>query len=56
MQLKYTPDQLNTMWKQHQAAREKMAAFKEWMFNQYEAEAIHEYDDLVASGGVISTP
>ena len=48
---KYMPDQLNAMWKQHQAAREEMAAFKEWMFNRYEVEAICKYDDLVASGG-----
>ena len=45
------PNQLNAMWKQHQEAREEMAAFKEWMFKQYEAEAIHEYDNLVVSGG-----
>ena len=51
MQSKYTPEQLNTMWKQHQEAREEMAAFKEWMFKRYEAETIHEYDNLVASGG-----
>ena len=50
MRSKCMPDQLNAMWKQHQAAREEMAAFKEWMFNRYEAEAIREYDDLVASG------
>ena len=29
MRSKYTPEQLNAMWKQHQEAREEMTAFKD---------------------------
>ena len=51
MQTKYTPDELTSQRKRHQEAKEKMTAFKEWMYQHYEAEAIYEYNDLRASGG-----
>ena len=51
MQTKYTPDELTSQRKRHQEAKEEMTAFKEWMYQRYEAEAICEYNDLWASGG-----
>ena len=32
-----------------------MTAFKEWMYQRYEAEAICEYNDLQVSGGDFDT-
>ena len=51
MQTKYTPDELTSQRKRHQEAKEEMTAFKEWMYQRYEAEAICEYNDLQVSGG-----
>ena len=51
MRTKYTPDELTSQSKRHQEAKEEMTAFKEWMYQRYEAEAICEYNDLRASGG-----
>ena len=45
------PDELTSQRKRHQEAKEEMTAFKEWMYQHYEAEAICEYNDLWASGG-----
>ena len=45
------PDELTSQRKRHQEAKEEMTAFKEWMYQRYEAEAICEYNDLRASGG-----
>ena len=45
------PDELTSQRKRHQEAKEEMTAFKEWMYQCYEAEAICEYNDLRASGG-----
>ena len=50
MQTKYTPDELTSQRKRHQEAKEEMTAFKEWMYQCYEAEAICKYNDLRASG------
>ena len=44
------PDELTSQRKRHQEAKEEMTAFKEWMYQRYEAEAICEYNDLQASG------
>ena len=51
MRTKYTPDELTSQRKRHQEAKEEMTAFKEWMYQHYEAEAICEYNDLRVSGG-----
>lgn len=51
MRTKYTPDELTSQRKRHQEAKEEMTAFKEWMYQCYEAEAICEYNDLRVSGG-----
>ena len=45
------PDELTSQRKRHQEAKEEMTAFKEWMYQRYEAEAICEYNDLRMSGG-----
>ena len=55
MQKKYNSDQLHTIWKKHQGARDELTAFKQWMYTRYEAEAIREYDDLVVSNGDFDT-
>ena len=44
------PDELTSQRKRHQEAKEEMTAFKEWMYQCYEVEAICEYNDLWASG------
>ena len=51
MRTKYTPDELTSQRKRQQEAKEEMTAFKEWMYQRYEVEAICEYNDLQASGG-----
>ena len=55
MRTKYTPDELTSQRKRHQEAKEEMTAFKEWMYQRYEAEAICKYNDLQASGGDFDT-
>ena len=45
------PDELTSQKKRHQEAKEEMTAFKKWMYQCYEVEAICEYNDLRASGG-----
>ena len=51
MQTNYMPDELTSQRKRHQEAKEEITAFKEWMYQCYEAEAICKYNDLRASGG-----
>ena len=55
MRTKYMPDELTSQRKRHQEAKEEMTAFKEWMYQRYEAEAICEYNDLRTSGGDFDT-
>ena len=55
MRTKYTPDELTSQRKRHQEAKEEMTAFKEWMYQRYEVEAICKYNDLRVSGGDFDT-